>query len=270
MRFGGTCLVAFLFALRAAVASAEGGAARPDFSVLTPAMQGRFFVSSAVDVTAFIPPGLAIGQLATSGRTKQLRALVEREAYDPIRTIADRLIDALAVASYRAAYEPVPRGPAGSLRSLSWGDLPERPQGELILDLTVHWICLCADVTFSNHYPAISASWRLLDPARQEVVEPSRTLTYYHFPSWYHDRKEETANTRGATPATPYPAESVSETCGFASIKAAEENPAVLWGCFNEAFDAMARRLVIDLKRVHPQRADATASSGTRSGTSTR
>ena len=161
MRFGGTCLVAFLFGLRAAVASAEGGTARPDFSVLTPAMQGRFFVSSAVDVTAFFPPGVAIGQLATSGRTKQLRALVEREAYDPIRTIADRLIDALAVASYRAAYEPVPRGPAGSLHSLSWGDLPERPQGELIFDLTVHWICLCADVTFSDHYPAISVSWRL-------------------------------------------------------------------------------------------------------------
>ena len=270
MRFGGTCLVAFLFGLRAAVASAEGGAARPDLSVLTPAMQGRFFVSSAVDVTAFFPPGLAIGQLATSGRTKQLRRLIEREAYDPIRTIADRVIDALAVASYRTAYEPVPRGPAGSLQSLSWGDLPEKPQGELMLDLTVHWICLCADVTFSDHYPAISVSWRLLDPAQQEVVEPSRTLTYYHFPSWYREKEVKTAGKEKATPATPYPAESVSENCGFASVKAAEESPAVLWGCFNEAFGAMARRLVIDLQRVHPPRAEAIASAGSRSGTSTR
>jgi hypothetical protein len=137
-----------------------------------------------------------------------------------------------------------------------------------MLDLSVHWICLCADVTFSNHYPALSVSWRLLDPVRQEVVEPSRTLTYHHFPSWYYEKKGKAAEGRGAAPASPYPVESVSETCGFASIRAAEENPAVLWGCLGEAFDAMARRLVIDLQRVHPPRAAATASSGIPSGIS--
>jgi len=269
MRFGGTCLAAVLCGLHAALAMGDESAARPDFSVLTPAMQGRFFMSSNIDLTAFVPPGVAFGQLATSGRTKQLRALVEREGYDPTRTIADRLVDALAASSYRAVYEPIARKPAGSMQSLSWGDLPERPQGELMLDLTVHWICLCADVTFTKHYPAMSVSWRLLDPA-QEVVEPSRTLTYHHFPAWVYDKKEKAAEARGATPVVAYPVETVSESCGFASVKAAEENPAVLWGCFGEAFDAASRRLVIDLERVHPPLAPATASSGTPSGTSMR
>ncbi len=258
MRFGGTCLAAVLCGFCASIALGDEPAPRPDFSVLTPAIQGRFFMSSKADATTLIPPGLEIGQLATSGRTKQLRAIIEREGYDPARVIADRVIDALAAASYVAVYEPIPRKAAGSMQSLSWSDLPERPQGELMLDLTVHWICLCADVTFSKHYPAISVSWRLLHP-EGEVIEPSRTLTYHHFPAWYREGK-----------ATPYPVEEVSESCGFATAAAAGENPAALRGCFGAAYAAAARRLVIDLARLHPPRAPATASSGSPSGTSTR
>ena len=99
------------------------------------------------------------------------------------------MIEALAAGSYPAVYEPIPRRPSGSLQTLSWGDLPEQPQGELVLDLVVNWICLCADVAFSKHYPAISISWRVLDPRRQSVVVPTHTLTYYHLPAWYHENK---------------------------------------------------------------------------------
>lgn len=244
--------------------------ARVDFLVLTPALQGGYFMAAAADLTAFVPPYLALGKLGSGGRATQLRALVERESYDPTRAIADRLIEALAAESYRAVYEPIPRKPAGSLQSLSWGDLPEAPKGEMVLDLVVHWICLCADVAFSKHYPAISVSWRLLDPKQRVVMVPSRTLTYYHFPAWYYENKSRADKARGATPSSPYPVETVSDSCGFQSAKAASENPAVLWGCLGEGYAAAARRLAIDVKRLRPPRESATASSGTPSGTSTR
>lgn len=259
MRFGGTCLAAVLCGFCASIALGDEPAPRPDFSVLTPAIEGKFLAATGVDLTSLVPPYVGFAKIGTGGRSGQLRKLVEREGYDPTQAIADRVIDALAAASYTAVHEPISRRRAGLQQSLSWDDLPERPQGELMLDLTVRWICLCADVAFAKHYPAISISWRLLHPAG-EVVEPSRTLTYHHFPAWYAKNQA----------ATPYPPENVTDTCGFTSVKSAEENPAVLWGCFGEAYAAAARRLVIDLARLHPPRAPATASSGSPSGTSRR
>ena len=232
------------------------------FSVLTPAMEGRYVVASGVDWTTYIPPYLALGQICRGARNDRLRLLVKREGYKPERMIADRLIDALAAASYRAVYEPVMRRPAGSVQSLSWSDLPERPRGELMLDVTILWICLCADIAFTKHYPAISLSWRLLDPARA-VVRPSTVLSYYHFPAWYRKERAQPSAKAGSRPATEYPVEEVSDSCGFASVKNAEENPAVLWGCLGEAYDAALRRLVIDLEKVHPRQAtDSSVQAG--------
>ena len=46
-------------------------------------------------------------------------------------------------------------------------------------------------------------------------------------------------------------------------MKNAEENPAVLWGCLGEAYDAALRRLVIDLEKVHPRQAtDSSVQAG--------
>lgn len=216
-------------------------------------MEGRFFVRSGVDLTSLVPPYLAWSQLGSSSRNDRLRMLVVREGYKPERTIADRLIDRLAEASYRAVHEPIPRKPAGSLQSLSWDDLPEHPQGKLMLDMTIRWICLCSDVAFSKYYPAISLTWRLLDPAGV-VAQPSTTLYYFHYPAWYRKQKVP----QGTKPAPEYPVEEVSETCGFDSVKDAEQDPARLWGCLGEAYDAALRRLVIDLQRIQaPQTATA-------------
>jgi hypothetical protein len=221
-----------------------------DFSVLTPAMEGRYFVASGVDFTAFIPPYVSWGDLGRGARNDRLRLLVAREGYKPERTIADRLIDRLAEASYRAVYEPIQRKPAGSVQSLAWDDLPAQPRGELMLDVTIHWICLCADVAFTNYYPAISIGWRVLDPARI-VVQPTRTLSYHHLPPpTMNKRRAQRARQQKGPPM--YPVETVTEVCGFDSVKEAEENPAVLWGCLGEAYDAALRRLVIDLKRLQP------------------
>ncbi len=226
-----------------------------DFSVLTPAMEGRYFIGSGVDFTTWIPPYVALSKVGSGAKNDRLRSLVARERYEPEREIADRLIERLAEASYRAVYEPVERKPAGSVQSLSWSDLPEHPGGRLMLDITIRWICLCADIAFTKYFPAISISWRLLDPA-QVVVLPSRTLSYHHFPAWYQGegRPRHSARDRTKPPQPEYPVENVSEACGFDSVKEMEKNPMLLWGCLGEAYDAALRRLVIDLKKLQPPR----------------
>lgn len=243
-----------------AAGAALGGEPDPaapiDFSVLTPAMEGRFVVVSGFDFTAAVPPYMALSQVGSRARMERLRALVAREGYDPTRTIADRLIEQLAGASYTAVHEPIARRPPGSVQSLAWGDLPERVQGELLLDVTIRWICLCSDLAFAKYYPGIALSWRLLDPAR-EVVRPTTSFAYAHNPL-YHIKRRAGPSASVSKPREPeYPVEQVSENCGFSTIEAAEKNPEVLWGCFGEAYDAALRRLVIDLKQVHPPRAAA-------------
>jgi len=236
-----------------AVAETAQTVADVDISVLTPAMEGRYWVGSGVDLTTFIPPYVALSKVGSGATNERLRALVVRERYQAERTLADRLIDRLAEASYRAVHEPIRRKPAGSVQTLSWGDLPEHPRGELMLDVTIRWICLCADIAFTKHYPAISLSWRLLDPARA-VIRPTTVLTYHHFPDWYRKQRARPEGGANQDPAPAYPVEPVSESCGFDSVKDAEKNPEVLWGCLGEAYDAALRRLVIDLQKVHTPR----------------
>jgi hypothetical protein len=253
------------------LSTATAGGAEPDaeaavdFAVLTPAMEGRFIVGSGFDPLTLLPPHLALGQMGDGARAGQLRALVARERYQPERTIADRLVEALGHASYRAVHQPIRRKPAGTVQSLSWDEVPERPRGELVLDLTVRWICLCSEATFAKHYPGISINWRLLDPARTVVVLPTRTLTYVHLPEKPGSAKKRPRAKPPAgdpTPAPPYPVEKVSESCGFDSVKAAAAKPDVLWGCLGEAYDAALRRLVIDLQKLHSPRAVAPPPAG--------
>lgn len=248
-----TALVAMMLAawLSLTAASAEESGPPADFSVLTPAMEGQFLVGTGVDFTTLIA-SVSVADFARGAWNDRLRLLVAREGYEPERIIADSLIERLAEAAYRAVYEPIPRKPAGSVQSLSWDDLPEQPRGELMLDVTIRWICLCADVAFATYYPAISINWRLLD-SRRSVVQPTRTLSYVHRPPpTINRRRAERLRKKQGPP--PYPVETVSEACKFDSVKAAEENPTVLWGCFAEAYDAALRRLVIDLEKVHPRR----------------
>jgi len=238
-------------AILAANAETADPSAVVDFSVLTPAMEGQFIVASTgIDPTALVPPYLPLHSFGKGQRTDRLRAIIAREGYQPERTIADRLIDRLAEASYRAVYEPIRRRPAGSMQSLAWDHLPEHPRGELMLDVTIRWICMCSIVAFAKYYPAISMSWRLLDPARV-VVQPTRTMYYFHHPAMQGAKHVSSSTGITTASAVAYPVETVSESCGFNSVKEMEMDPAALWGCLGEASDAALRRLVIDLKKVH-------------------
>ena len=222
----------------------------------------------------FCPPYQSFGSYGDRSRTSALRSLVAREHYDPVRTITDRLLDELQEASYHAVLEPIVRKPAGSIQTLAWSDLPEHLKSEVMLDVTVRWLCLCSELAYGKFYPAIALGWRVL--GRREVIEPTRELVYAHWPAGRKERelkKHDPALGRKPVPATkeepPYPAPVISENCGFTSIKAAEENPLLLWGCFREAYGVAIERLMIDLKRVHPPAA-LTASADSPSGISTR
>jgi hypothetical protein len=160
------------------------------------------------------------------------------------------------------------RKAAGAVQSLSWSDLPESPQGRLILDTNIRWICLCSDVAFSKSYPAVSIGWRLLGP-HEKVVEPTRVLTYYHFPAWYSKKRAAAPGKAAPAPESPYPAVVVSEGCAFDSVKEAAKDPQRLWGCFGEAYDVAVQRLAIDLEKRQPP-PPVSASTDTPSGTSTR
>jgi hypothetical protein len=263
MRFRALLLACGLYASAAVAADDAPAPPMPDFSVLTPSMTGRFVVATQLNLNMVYPLLGGPGDLANNSRTKILRRLVDAERYDPARTLADRLIEALGDGGYTAVYQAIRRKPPGSIQSLSWSDLPEQPLGELFLDVNIQWICLCSSASYAKTYPAIELGWRLLHP-RQEIVEPTRTITYYHIP-WDPTSKKEVSPTGKPPKMSPYPPVVVSESCGFGSLDDAEKNPALLWGCFGEAYDAAVKRLVTDLARIRPPAAAVTASGDNRS-----
>jgi hypothetical protein len=273
MRFQGIGPLVLLCVLTATTATAEDAAAPAlaDISVLTPAMEGHF-IAGRYDGLAYLPyvGGLASGiaSLSTSANARRLRRLVAVERYDPVRAIADRVVDTLEEAGYSAVHEPIPRRPAGSVQSLSWSDLPEHPKGKLFLDVNIHWIGLCTGSEYFKHRPAISIGWRLLGP-RQQLVEPTRNLVYVHAPPLKGSRKPAASVAKAPPAESPYPHVEVSESCGFDNMDEAEKNPLRLWGCFGEAYDTAIGRLVIDLKRLRPPATPVTASGDTPSGIST-
>jgi hypothetical protein len=247
-----------------------GDAAAPepaDFSVLTPSMDGQFFVATQLNLNAVYPLIGLPSDLVNRSRTGQLRKILQTAGYDPARTLADRLIQRLVAAGYSAVHEPIKRKPAGSVQSLSWSDLPEKLQGRFLLDLNIRWICLCSPTSYLKAYPGISISWRLLEPP-QELVLPSRNLDYYHIP-WDPPKRWTTGAEAQRAEPPPYPPVTVSEGCGFGSLDETKENPAQLLGCLGEAFDVAVERLVIDLKRLRPPTTPVTASGDSPSGKST-
>ena len=113
------------------------------------------------------------GLAGVDTRPPGLRQVVEANPTIPLRTIADRLVER----SPRPAMLPF----MSHYPQAAWFhavacvvDLPANPQGKLFLDVNIPDLFVRDD---PFKYPWISVGWRLLDP-RQEVVEPTRTLTY--------------------------------------------------------------------------------------------
>ena len=250
-------LMAAGFAASAASWASEAapGPALADYAILTPAVEGRFVVVSGLDYTGFIPPYVSFGNLGDRGKTRILRALVEREGYEPAAALAEHLRQALGRAGYSAVHEPVPRRPAGSIQSLAWSDVPEAPQGRVMIDVSIRWICFCSDVVFTRFYPGVALSWRLLG-AGQRLIEPGRELVFLHYPAHYQ-RKKPADGKPPPDPATLPPQVPVSESCGYDSMKAAEGNPQALLRCLDEMLAVAALRLAFDLNAVAARRPQA-------------
>ena len=229
----------------------EPAAALSDYAILTPAVEGKFTVASGADYTGLIT-GISFGNLGDRSKTKVLRALVEREAYDAAQPLAEHLRQALIKAGFTAVHEPVPRRAAGRVQSLAWSDLPEAPGGRVMLDVSIRWICLCSDVVFTKFYPGVRIGWRLLGSG-QRLIEPSREFVFLHYPR--SDARKKSADGKPPPdPATLPPEFPVSEACGYISMKPAEKDPKALLQCVDEMLRAAAERLVFDLKAVMARR----------------
>ena len=132
MRFQGAGLLAFVCVLTAAPVGSAEDAATPqtDFSVLTPAMAGKFAVASGFDGSSIFPYIGDAYEVAKDyshrAQSERLRRLVAAENYDATRTLGDRLIEALGEAGHVAVIEPIARKKAGSEQSLSWAICPHR------------------------------------------------------------------------------------------------------------------------------------------------
>ena len=225
-------------------------AAPVEFSVLTPGLEGRFHVYTDFDVIALV----GLPNFVDSRRTKALRALIESAGYDPARPIADAILTALHDAGRSGTHEPIARRPAGHLQSLTVDELPPYPKGAVLLDVTINWISLYASATGDKLRPAFSLTWRLISPDGK-LIAPGRELRYVHEP----ERKKSKSTVvdpalrpnAARAPAEPKPEpkpEAVAqEFCSIRSFKTAEEEPAALWACFDEAYLAAARKLVEQL-----------------------
>lgn len=272
MRFR-TASVAVLGLSFAARLSAEGQAPqeRPEYSVLTPAVETEIKVAAGFSAANLVPyVGSTFRDFATRDNSLKLRKLAVAEHFEPSRRLADQLIEALAEAGHTAAYEPISRRPTGAIQSLSRADLPETPQGRLILDVTIRLICLCRGDGYFQFSPALSLGWRVLD-AQGGVVEPTRVMTYIHDdgPKAGPKKPKSTGNPKQPPPEPDYPPAVVTESCNFNDVDDGLANPTALWGCFGEAMQFASRRLVLDLERALASRKPVTASGDSPSGRST-
>lgn len=220
------------------------------YAVLTPAVESRFYVNSGVDIIGFVSPVGGVGHFGDRHQTKTLQALVDREAYDPGKPLAERLVQALNQAGHTATHQLIDRRPPGRIQSLSWGDLPELPSGTVLFDVTIQRIGLQSDLALSRFFPAIVLRWRLLDP-RGEILEPSRVLVYYHDPAYLSPTYGGKTPTKPPPdPSTVPPEVGVSDACGYHSVETAGENPPGLWACFDEAFQGAIGRLLFELEKI--------------------
>jgi hypothetical protein len=266
-------LAALLGLVPPASESAEGQAApaRPEYSVLTPALETQIKVAAGLSAANLVPGANVFKDLATRENSLKLQKLAVEERFDPAQRLADRLVEALAEAGHSAAYEPIPRKAPGSKQSLSRSDLPEQPKGELILDVTIRMICLCRGDSYFDFSPAFSLAWRVLD-SRGGIVEPTRIMTYVHDdgPTPASKASRRSDRQEAAAAESRYPTVAVSASCNFKDVDDGLSNPTLLWGCFGEAMDVAVDRLVLDLEVTRAGELPVTVSGDNPSGISTR
>lgn len=216
-----------------------------DYSVLTPGLAGKFLVFTAPDLTI-----IGVSRHANTEQTKALRQLVERERYEPCSRLGPQIMAALQAAGYSAAEEPIIRAAAGRPQSLARADLPENPRGMVLLDVTIEWLGLRADMTGQAYRPALALTWRLIS-RRGELVAPGRLLTYNGRAAYYSVGGVglSLAPLPSRAPPPGQPNVDPGKSCEFDSFKAAEDDPRAIWNCLDAAFRGAGDQLAFELSK---------------------
>lgn len=112
----------------------------------------------------------------------------------------------------------------------------------------------------------MSLGWRVLD-ARGGIVEPTRVLTCVHDdgPTPASKASRSSRKSGPAAAESHCPQATVSPNCNFGDPDDGLDNPPALWGCFGEAMEVAAGRLVLDLEKARAGESRVTASGGNRS-----
>jgi hypothetical protein len=187
-----------------------------EYSVLTPALQGQYFVATTFDLS------IVLSSYTNAARSKTLRELVTNEHYRATDNLALQLKDALTAAGFPADVEEVPRGPDGKAHGLSRGDLPPHPKGRYLIDVTIKSLGLVAKNNFSRWEPFFDLNWRILSPDGQILGFPHR---YVHGPV-YGVKSDDIHRT---------------QDCDLPYFSTGTQDPAEVWACFDRAFrDASA------------------------------
>ncbi|MDH4258839.1 MAG: hypothetical protein OEW16_00905 [Gammaproteobacteria bacterium] len=222
-----------------------------EYSVLTPGLEGKIFVCTDFDLSF-----VGLTGLIDRKRSKTLREIIEREGFEPGRHIAEAVLLALKDAGRTGTYEPIARRPPGRIQSLTVDELPQRPQGAVMLDITITWIGLRAAASTDVLRPGFSLVWRLIS-RDGKLLAPGRELRYVHAPLHRKPVAIDPSVKPHASPAAEAapPEESAQEFCTIRNLDAAQNDPAALWQCFDEAFLAAGRKLVSQLPPM-PMTAD--------------
>ncbi len=199
-----------------------------EYSILTPALEGKYFVYSYDQWYLPLLPGFA-----NTARTKALRKLVDQERYKATDHFALQLKDALQSAGYAADIEFVPRAPDGTAHGLSRADLPEHPQGRYLIDVTMQSVGLGAMSNFTHWEPYVLLTWRLVASSGHIIGLPHK---YEHRPDHSKDN-EKNQRTRD---------------CELPSFFSLMDDPAPLWACFDRGFHDASVNLIPAIREATP------------------
>jgi len=219
---------ALLFLLTVGRAFAEESlpSATIEYSILTPALQGAYWVTTKSDASL-----VGLSGYLNAARTKTLRKAVADEHYNAPDNLATQLSGALTAAGFPAVVEEVPRGPDGQGRGLGRGDLPAHPKGRYLVDVNIRYLGLVAKYNFSRWEPFFVLDWRILSP-RGDIVG----LPHVYVHGLELDKKrDETHHTAD---------------CELPIFSTGTDDTSRLWGCFDQAFRDASVNLTPEIRKA--------------------
>jgi hypothetical protein len=188
-------------------------AAPVEYSILTPALESKYFVCSGAAQLLMLP------DFVNDSRSMDLRAAVKQSQFRATDHFALELQAALREAGHTAEIEFVPRAADGKKAALGRADLPKHPKGRFLIDVTLRSIGINAPRSGGEWEPFVFLSWRLYTTDGDIVGFP------HDFPAQTNNRRE---RDRPRSPSVP-----VFDLPSFGKMM---NDPMPLWACFDKTF----------------------------------